>query len=56
MRVYASAGVARVPSGIHIDRADQALYIAKGTGKNRVVSENELVSAISVDEIGKFAL
>jgi diguanylate cyclase len=25
-----------------IDRADQALYLAKGAGKNCVVSENEL--------------
>ena len=39
-----------------IDRADQVLYIAKRTGKNRVVSENELTSAISVDANDKFGL
>ena len=39
-----------------IGRADQALYIAKRTGKNRVVSENELTSTISVDTNDKFGL
>jgi diguanylate cyclase len=39
-----------------IDRVDQALYIAKRTGKNRVVSENELTSAITVDAKNRFAL
>jgi len=37
-----------------IDRSDEALYIAKRTGKNRVVSENEITAAISVNENGKF--
>ena len=38
-----------------IDRADQALYIAKRAGKDRVVSENELTPAISADPNDQFA-
>jgi hypothetical protein len=34
LKRLARAAMARVPSGIHIDRADQALYIAKGTGES----------------------
>jgi diguanylate cyclase len=60
LRITVSIGVSIFQAGdtdkTLIDRADQALYIAKRTGKNRVVSENELTSAISVDANDKFAL
>lgn len=58
-RITASFGVARFQAGDNasslIERADQCLYAAKHAGRNRVVSENELVEIEVVTNPGASA-